>query len=88
MSGGFYLVQEAPDHSDYYKIGHEIETWSRQEELIDKIVFYLKHPASAERIRQAGEKRAIVCHTWRHRFDRLFERIGLLPRSSTGSVVA
>jgi hypothetical protein len=88
MSGGFYLVQEAPDHRDYYKLGHEIETWSAQEELTDKIAFYLKHPASAERIRQAGERRAITCHTWRHRFDRLFERVGLLPRSSKAPAVA
>jgi hypothetical protein len=82
MSGGFYLVQKAPDHDLYYRLGQEIECWSTQEELTDKIDYYLKRPVLAERIRLAGEKRALTSHTWRHRFDRLFELIGLLPRSS------
>lgn len=75
MSGGFYLVQEAPDHSDYYKLGQEIETWSQPEELVDKTAFYLKNSHKAERIREAGKRRALESHTWRHRFDHLFQRL-------------
>ena len=76
MSGGFYLVQEAPDHAEYYRLGHEIETWSDADELVDKALFYSRHPREAERIRDAGHARALGCHTWKHRFDRLFgERV-------------
>ena len=75
MSGGFYLVQEAPDHADYYKIGQEIDTWKNVDELIDKLSYYTKNSAAALRIREAGKKRALQSHTWRHRFDRLFERL-------------
>ncbi len=75
MSGGFYLVQEAPDHGEYYKIGTEIETWSEPLEFTDKVSFYLKNPVAAERIRQAGTSRALASHTWQHRFDRLFTRL-------------
>ncbi len=80
MSGGFYLVQEAPNHGDHYKIGSEIETWSHPDELVDKVSFYLKNEAAAERIREAGERRALACHTWRHRFDRLFQRLRIMNR--------
>jgi hypothetical protein len=76
MSGGFYLVQEAPGHRDYYKVGEEIDTWSEPAELFDKTRFYLRNPRAAERIREAGLKRALECHTWQHRFDRLIERLG------------
>jgi spore maturation protein CgeB len=75
MSGGFYLVQKAPGHDDYYKIGEEIETWSESEELADKVIFYSKNVTIAERIRKAGQLRALQSHTWRHRFDQLFGRI-------------
>jgi hypothetical protein len=75
MSGGFYLVQETPDHADYYKIGTEIETWSAPEEFTDKVAFYLKNPIAAERIQEAGTRRVLESHTWRHRFDNLFQRL-------------
>lgn len=80
MSGGFYLVQEAPDHHNYYKIGEEIETWSEPGELIDKVMFYSRNEQAAERIRQAGQRRALEQHTWRHRFDRLFHRLRSLGK--------
>jgi spore maturation protein CgeB len=75
MSGGFYLVQETPDHQEYYDLGTEIETWSEPTELIDKLGFYSRNPEAAEKIRQAGQRRAVTCHTWKHRFDRLLERL-------------
>lgn len=75
MSGGFYLVQETPDHQEYYDLGTEIETWSEPTELIDKLSFYSRNPEAAEKIRQAGQRRAVACHTWKHRFDRLLERL-------------
>jgi hypothetical protein len=77
MSGGFYIAQEAPHHQEYYKLGEEIVTWSEPDELVDKLAFYSRNLQSAERIREAGAKRALACHTWRHRFDRLFKRLGM-----------
>ena len=75
MSGGFYLVQKAPGHDDYYKIGEEIETWSESEELVAKATYYSKNVKVAERIREAGQRRAFLSHTWQHRFDELFGRL-------------
>jgi spore maturation protein CgeB len=80
MSGGFYLVQEAPGHRDYYKVGQEIETWSEPTELVDKTMFYLRNTRAAERIREAGQRRALESHTWQHRFDRLFQRLRSLGK--------
>ena len=75
MSGGFYLVQEAPGHADYYKIGEEVETWKGADELVDKLSYYSKNSAAMLRIREAGKKRALQSHTWQHRFDRLFDNL-------------
>jgi spore maturation protein CgeB len=78
MAGGFYLVQEAPGHREYYRLGEEIETWADPDELVDKIGFYSRNQKSAERIRDAGQRRAMTCHTWKHRFSDLFKSLGLV----------
>jgi len=75
MAGGFYLTQEAPDHSQYYKLGEEIVTWSEPGDFLEKVVFYSRNERAAARIREAGQKRVLGEHTWSHRFDRLFCRL-------------
>ena len=77
MAGGFYLVQEAPDHSQYYNLGIEIVTWSEPGDFIEKALFYSRNPQVAEKVREAGQKRALGEHTWQHRFDRLFDHVRL-----------
>lgn len=75
MSGGFYLVQEAPDHAQYYKIGEEVVTWSEPNDLVEKALFYSRNERASDRIREAGQKRVMKEHTWQHRFDHLFSRL-------------
>lgn len=75
MSGGFYLAQEVPEHRDHYNLGMEIETWSQPDELVDKVRFYTLNERAAERIRVAGQRRALEAHTWKHRFDSLFRHL-------------
>jgi spore maturation protein CgeB len=52
--------------------------YRNQHELLDKIRFYLAHPAQAEMIRQAGRKRALAEHTYHERYRKLFKALGLL----------
>jgi spore maturation protein CgeB len=48
-----------------------------QHELLDKVRYFLAHPAQAEQVRLAGRKRALAEHTYHIRFRKLFETIGL-----------
>ena len=75
MAGGFYLVQEAPDHAQYYKLGEEIVTWSEPGDFLEKVLFYSRNERAAARVREAGQQRALRDHTWQHRFDRLFSHL-------------
>jgi hypothetical protein len=77
LAGGFYLVEEAPDHAELYDIGREIVTWKSPEELVDKTRYFLAHPTERERIAAAGQQRATRDHTWEKRFRGLFDRLGL-----------
>jgi spore maturation protein CgeB len=81
MAGGFYMTQEAPDHAQYYKLGEEIVTWSNSDDFIDKLNFYLHNPQAASKIRDAGQRRVLEEHTWRHRFDRLLDQLRSLGKN-------
>ncbi|EKD71962.1 MAG: hypothetical protein ACD_46C00045G0003 [uncultured bacterium] len=79
-AGGFYLVEEAPGYEHFFKPGSEVVTWKTTNDLIDKIHYYLKHDTEREAIARAGQKRAITEHTWAHRFNMLFQTLGLLKQ--------
>jgi spore maturation protein CgeB len=72
-----YLTGHTDEIGEFYEIEKEIDTYRSAEELIDKVKFYLTHPAAGERLRVAGYARARRDHTWVKRFRQLFEKIGL-----------
>lgn len=72
-----YLTGFSDEITEFYEPGKEIDTYQSSDELVDKIRFYLSHPAEAERLREAGYQRALNNHTWKHRFQQLFREIGL-----------
>jgi len=67
-----YLTGHTDEIAEFYKIGKEVDTYRSPVELVDKARFYLGHPESAERLREAGYRRSIRDHTWRRRFEQLF----------------
>jgi len=77
MSRTCYLTGHTDEITAFYRVGHEIDTYSTPEELADKVRYYLAHPAAAEALREAGYRRALRDHTWRRRFEELFTKIGL-----------
>jgi hypothetical protein len=86
FAGGFYLVEEAEDHAELFKIGSEIETWHNPDELIDKIRYYSKHEGRRVAVAEAGRKRALAEHTWNSRFDFLFRTLGLTSSSGIWTI--
>lgn len=72
-----YLTGYTDEIAEFYQIGKEIDCYRNSEELVEKVKFYLNHATEAERLRQAGYQRAIRSHTWQHRFQQLFQKIGI-----------
>lgn len=77
MCRGFYLTQHNPELALCYMIDKEIVCYHNYNDLVKKIRFYLNNSDRAEAIRMAGHKRALCDHTWNHRFEKLFNFIGL-----------
>lgn len=78
MSGGLYLTEDHAELIPFYKVGHEIVTYTDFNDLLEKIRWLLSDPDQAEKIRQAGKMRALREHTWEMRFDRVFRMLGVL----------
>ncbi len=77
MCRSCYLTGHTDEIEEFYDIGKEIDTYRTREELVEKTRFYLDHPDAAERLREAGFRRAIRDHKWTNRFDELFRKIGI-----------
>lgn len=80
MSGALYLAEDQPELSEYFEPGREVLTYTDSDDLLEKVRYCLAHQEEAERIRRAGFERARHEHTWQHRFNQLFQALGL-PRA-------
>lgn len=78
MSGSLYITHDNPDLYDLFKVGKEIITYNTPKECVDKIVYYLSHIDEAETIAKLGRKRAVQEHTWKKRFKKIFQTIGIM----------
>ena len=77
MCRAAYITGYTDEIAEFYELGTEIETYRSDEELVDKIRFYLANPLASERLRDAGHIRALRDHTWRRRFEKLFQKIAV-----------
>jgi spore maturation protein CgeB len=75
-----YLTGHTDEITEFYEVSREVETYRTPEEFIEKARFYLSHPDAAEKLREAGYRRARRDHTWERRFEELFRKIGLLQQ--------
>ncbi|MEC8424554.1 MAG: glycosyltransferase, partial [Myxococcota bacterium] len=65
--GGFLLAAWSDGLGDLFVLGEEIETWKTIPELVEKVDYYLAHPAARERIAARGRARVLRDHTIRGR---------------------
>jgi len=77
MCGSLYFTNYCEELTEFYEPDKEVIIYRNEYELLDKVRYYLSHPAEAEKVRQAGYKRALKCHSYQARFRDLFKEIGL-----------
>lgn len=74
-SNGFLLTNYQTEFDSNFKIGKHIEIYEDQEELIDKVAFYLSHDTLRKKIAKQGFELADKEHNYRIRINALFEII-------------
>jgi glycosyltransferase involved in cell wall biosynthesis len=74
-SGALCLCEYTPALSNYYVVDEEIKVFNTKEELDKLVTYYLEHEDEAEEIAKAGYDRTIAKHTWKQRFEEIFNVI-------------
>ncbi|MEM7202215.1 MAG: glycosyltransferase [Planctomycetota bacterium] len=75
--GGFMLSSATPHLDRYFVEGHEVVTFGDEDDLLEKVRYYLDHDDERLGIARRGWQRCVAEHSWRHRWCALLERTGL-----------
>lgn len=77
MCGALLCTGFTDELAELFEPDREILVYRNQFELLDKVRYYLAHPAEAETIRKAGHARALAEHSYQNRFKSLFAHLNL-----------
>jgi spore maturation protein CgeB len=75
--GGFVLTHDIAGLDAYFTPGEEVAVVDSADEVRDAVMHYLNAPEERARIAAAGQRRAHRDHTYRRRFEVLFDVCGL-----------
>ena len=70
-SGGFLMSNYQEEIEDYFVIGEDLEVFSSEEELVDKVGFYLKHDDIREKIARNGYEKVRKYHSYDERIKQM-----------------
>jgi spore maturation protein CgeB len=70
-AGGLVVTDGSPELNRYFAAGKEIIVFEDTRDLLEKIRYYLEHPAEADVIRKAGREKVINHFTW----DRVWPKV-------------
>ncbi len=65
--GGFCLTNYQPELSDYFTVGSDLEYYTCEDELLDKVSYYLSHEKERKKIAQNGLETVKKYHNYPER---------------------
>ena len=77
--GSFQLVDDRKDIANYFDIGREVVTFASEQDLRDKVHYYLDHRDERIKIAHAGYERVKKDHTLLDRMRRIVHRLQEMP---------
>ena len=86
--GAFQIADWKPALPDLFEPEREIVTFRSREELRQKVDYYLARPEERQAIAGRAYARAHREHTYEIRLRRMFESLGLSPRTWSPSIVS
>jgi spore maturation protein CgeB len=74
------IADRTDEHQMFFKEGHEADFFSSEEELLDKVRFYLTDEALRERMALRGFQRCVDSgYSYRARLEVTLAGLGMLP---------
>lgn len=77
-AGCLVITDENPQLHNYFSVGQEIVTFSDIDDMLRKIRYYIEHPAEADVIRKAGQKKVVDNYTWDRVWLDIFWKFGIV----------
>lgn len=77
-AGGFLLSNDQAEFHDYFQVGRDLETFSTEEELLDKCAFYLEHTDIAAQIAKNGYTLAKKQFNFPDQFQKILHSCGFI----------
>lgn len=79
MSYSVYFSEYCDELAEYFEENKEVIFWRNNEEMIDKVKFYLKDAQKGfrDKIRLAARKKAEAYHTWWERYKKIFSCLNI-----------
>ena len=74
-SGSFQMIDHRLDLPHYFDEGKEIISFKNEQELLDKVDYYLKHEDERTTIAERSKEKAIHHHTFSNRIETMMEII-------------
>jgi spore maturation protein CgeB len=74
---GFQLSENVPHLGQYFEIGREISVFETTEDLIEQVRYWSSHTEQRREVAKAGYERVMREHTYDHRFEAIFTRLGI-----------
>lgn len=75
--GGFELTERVPHLERYFDLGRELAVYDSLPDLIEQTKYWLENEAERATIAEAGYRRVMAEHTYDHRFEEIFDRVGI-----------
>lgn len=72
-AGGFVLTNYQSEIPEYFEIGRELETYSSEEELLEKIAYYLQHEEERQIIARNGYEKAKKNYSLNARMEQMMQ---------------
>lgn len=74
-AGGFVLTNYQSEIPEYFEVGKDLEVYTSEEDLIEKIRYYLEHEEERKEIAKNGYKKAKEQHSLEARIKTIFKSI-------------
>ncbi len=75
--GGFLITDYVKGLEEFYLPDRDIVCYTSEDELVEKVRYYLQHEDLRKQIAANGLKTTLERHTYVHRFNQVFQKVGL-----------
>ena len=76
-AGGFLLTNYQAEIPEYFEIGKDLEVYESQEDLLNKIAYYLEHDDERMKIAENGQNKIKNEHTYSIKLQKMLEMAGI-----------